>query len=315
MKAAVLHSLGELPRFEDVPEPVPGEGREIVHVTACPLTNLDRVLAAGTHFASRAELPAVCGTLAAGRLADGLRVLFRAPGGTMAERAVTRREWCTPIPDGLDDEPAAAIQNPGVSTWAALEWRAKLRPGERVLVLGATGVAGRIAVQLANRLGASRVVGAGRNPRALASLRELGADATIRLDQPEDGLRAAFRAEGGFDVVVDYLWGRPTEVFISTLGSSDMELKFSRTRLIQVGTMAGAQVALPAEILRSSGLEVVGFGTGNAPPAADLARLLGRVLDLVAAGDLRIDVNRVPLAQVQEVWNLDQKGTRTVLIP
>ncbi|WP_410608235.1 quinone oxidoreductase family protein [Amycolatopsis sp. lyj-109] len=315
MKAAVLHALGELPRFEDVPEPVPGEGQEIVHVTACPLTNLDRVLAAGTHFASRAELPAVCGTLAVGRLADGLRVLFRSPGGTMAERAVTRREWCTPIPDGLDDEPAAAIQNPGVSTWAALEWRAKLRAGERVLVLGATGVAGRIAVQLAERLGASRVVGAGRNPRVLASLRELGADATIRLDQPEDALRAAFRAEGGFDVVVDYLWGRPTEVFISTLGSSDMELRFSRTRLIQVGTMAGAQVALPAEILRSSGLEVVGFGTGNAPPAADLARLLGRVLDLVAGGDLRIDVNRVPLAQVQEVWNLDQKGTRTVLIP
>lgn len=318
MKAAVLHALGEVPRFEDVPEPVSGNGQEVVQVTACPLTNLDRVLAAGTHFASPSTLPVVCGSLAVGKLPDGTRVLFRSPGGTMAERAVTRRELCTPIPDDLDDELAAAIQNPGVSTWAALEWRAKLQPGERVLILGATGVAGQIAVQLARHLGASRVVAAGRNPRVLASLTELGADATIQLDQPEQLLREAFRAEAGdagFDVVLDYLWGPPTEVFISSLGTTDMELRFSRTRLIQVGTMAGTQVALPAEVLRSSGLEVLGFGTGNAPPVSELARLLDRVMALLARGDLRIDINRVPLNQVEEVWNVDQKGTRTVLIP
>jgi NADPH:quinone reductase-like Zn-dependent oxidoreductase len=318
VKAAVLHALGERPRFADVPEPTPGEGQEIVHVTACPLTNLDRGLAAGTHFAAPSRLPAVCGSLAVGRLSDGTRVIFRSPAGTMAERAMTTRQLCTPVPDGVDDAMAAAIQNPGVSTWAALEWRAKLQPGDRVLVLGATGVAGQVAVQLARRLGAGRIVAAGRNPRVLAALPSLGADATVRLDQPDDALRAAFRAEAGdagFDVVLDYLWGRPTEVFISALGSTDMELRFSRTRLVQVGTMAGAQVSLPAEVLRSSGLEVCGFGTGNAPPASDLARLLDQVMTLLARGELRIDVNRVPLAQVEEVWNLDQKGVRTILIP
>jgi NADPH2:quinone reductase len=318
VKAAVLHALGDRPRFEDVPEPTPGEGQEVVHVTACPLTNLDRVLAAGTHFAAPTRLPAVCGSVAVGRLSDGTRVLFRSPGGAMAERALTKRELCTPIPDGVDDGSAAAIQNPGVSTWAALEWRAKLQPGERVLILGATGVAGQIAVQLAKRLGAGRIVGAGRNPRVLATLPSLGADATVQLDQPDDALRAAFRAEAadaGFDVVLDYLWGRPTEVFISSLGSTDMELRFSRTRLVQVGTMAGAQVALPAEVLRSSGLEVCGFGTGNAPPVSDLARLLDQVMALLAGGELRIEVDRVPLAQVEEVWNRDQRGARTVLIP
>ena len=314
MKAAVLHALGDIPVFEDVPEPVAAEGQQVVTVTAAPLTNLDRVLAAGTHFASPTALPSVCGTLAAGRCADGSRVLFRAPGA-MAERAVADPAQFTPIPDGLADELAAAIQNPGVSTWAALTWRAKLRPGERVLVLGATGVAGQIAVQLAKHLGASRVVAAGRNPRALAALPALGADATISLDQPDDALGEAFRAEAGFDVVIDYLWGRPTEVFVGSLGSTDMRLRFSRTRLVQVGTMAGAQVALPADVLRSSGLEVIGFGTGNAPPAAYLANLLNRVMALVARGELRIDVNRVPLAQVQEVWDLDQRGTRTILIP
>jgi NADPH:quinone reductase-like Zn-dependent oxidoreductase len=315
MKAAVLRAPGEVPRFEDVPEPVPGEGQEIAHVTACALTNLDRMLAAGTHFASHGQLPAVCGTFAAGKLADGTRVLFRSPNGTMAERAVTNRQMCTPIPDGLDDELAAGIQNPGVPTWAALEWRAKLQPGERVLILGATGVAGQIAVQLAKRLGASRVVAAGRNARGLAALSGLGADATIQLDQPEGALREAFRAETGFDVVLDYLWGRPAEVFISTLGRTDMVLRSSRIRFIQVGSMAGAHVALSADVLRSSGLEVLGFGTGNAPPGAELGRLLGQVMGLVASGDLSIDVKRVPLAQVQEVWNLDQKGTRTILIP
>ncbi|MEV6823645.1 zinc-binding alcohol dehydrogenase family protein [Amycolatopsis sp. NPDC051102] len=315
MKAAVLHAPGDVPRFEDVPEPEPGEGQEVLQVTACPLTNLDRMLAAGTHFASSANLPAVCGTLAAGRLSDGTRVLFRSPGGAMAEQAVANRAWCTPIPEGLDDDLAAAVQNPGVSTWAALEWRAKLRPDERVLVLGATGVAGRIAVQLAKRLGAGRIVAAGRNTDVLAALPGLGADATIQLDQPDDELRAAFRAEGSFDVVLDYLWGRPAEVFISTLGHTDMVLRSACTRFVQVGSTAGANVSLSADLLRSSGLELVGFGTGNAPPAAELDRLRGEVMGLVASGQLRMDVRRVPLAQVHEVWNLDQKGTRTVLIP
>jgi NADPH:quinone reductase-like Zn-dependent oxidoreductase len=318
VKAAVLHALGEPPRFDDVPEPTLGEGEEVVHVTACPLTNLDRGLAAGTHFAAPTKLPAVCGSLAVGRLSDGTRIMFRSPGGAMAERAVTKRQLCTRVPDGVNDALAAASQNPSVSTWAALEWRAKLQPGERVLVLGATGVAGQVAVQLARRLGATRIVGAGRNPRVLATLPSLGADATIQLDQPDDALRAAFRAEAGdagFDVVLDYLWGRPTEVFISTLGRADMELRFSRTRLVQMGTMAGAQVSLAAGVLRSSGLEVCGFGTGNAPPVGDLDRLLGQVMTLLARGELRIDVNRVPLAQVEEVWDADQKGIRTVLIP
>ncbi|MEV4517961.1 zinc-binding dehydrogenase [Dactylosporangium sp. NPDC049525] len=315
MKAAVLHALGRRPRFQDVPEPPPGVGQELVRVTACPLTNLDRVLAAGTHFASPTALPAVCGSLAAGTLPDGARVLFRSAGGTMAERALTRRELCTPIPDGLDDALAAAVQNPGVSTWAALQWRARLQPGERLLILGATGVAGQVAVQLARRLGARRIVAAGRNPRVLATLPGLGADATIQLDQPDEALRDAFRAEGGFDVVLDYLWGRPTELFISTLGSTDMQLRSSRTRCVQVGTMAGAHVALPAEVLRSSGLEILGFGTGNAPPPEHLARLLHDVMALLAGGGLHIDVNRVPLALVEEVWDLDQQGTRTVLIP
>ncbi|MFE9355572.1 zinc-binding alcohol dehydrogenase family protein [Streptomyces olivaceoviridis] len=315
MRAAVLRALGEPPRCEDVPEPRAAEGEEVVRVTACPLTNLDRARAAGTHFSAPARLPAVCcAALAAGRLEDGSRVLFRSSGGTMAERAVTRRAWCSPIPDAVDDALAAAVQNPGVSAWNALEWRAKLRPGESVLVLGATGVAGQLAVQLARHLGAGRVVAAGRNPRVLAGLPALGADAVVRLDQPDDALR---EAAGGadYDVVLDYLWGHPTEVFISTLGSADMELRFSRTRLVQIEVMAAPVLSLSAEVLRSSGLGIMGSGTGNAPPAEVLARQLGRVLDLLADGGLRLEVSRVPLTRVRDVWDLDQRGRRTVLVP
>lgn len=318
MRAAVMRSLGELPCVEDVPEPTPGEGQEVVRVTACPLTNLDRARASGNHPAAPTALPAVCGAIAVGTLPDGARVLFRSPAGAMAERAVTRREWCSLIPDGVDDALAAAIQNPGVSAWNVFEWRAKLRPGERVLILGATGVAGQIAVQLAKHFGAGRIVAAGRNPRVLASLADLGADATIQLDQPDDALRDAMCAaagDAGYDVVLDYLWGHPTEVFISTLGELGMELRFSRTRLIQVGVMAGAHVRLPADVLRSSGLEILGSGTGNAPSDEVLARQLDQVLDLLRRGRLRIDINPVPLAQVQQVWDLDQQGRRTVLIP
>lgn len=236
----------------------------------------------------------------------------------MAERAVTKPEWCSSIPDGVDDTLAAAAQNPGVSTLTALRWRADLQPGERVLILGATGVAGRLAVQLAKHLGAGRVVAAGRNPRVLAALPDLGADATIQLDQPDDALHHTFRAEAGdtgYDVVVDYLWGRPTEILLSTLGENDMELRFSRTRLIQLGAMAGERLNLPAEVLRSSGLEILGYGYGSAPPTELLARQLDQLMGMLALGEVRVEINCVPLASVQEVWDLDQQGSRTVLIP
>ncbi|MFE4973308.1 zinc-binding alcohol dehydrogenase family protein [Kitasatospora sp. NPDC056651] len=318
MRAAVLHALGERPRYQDLPEPTPVAGEEPVRITACPVTNLDRARAAGTHFAAPAELPVVLGSLAAGVLSDGARVLFRSAHGVMAERATTRRAWCTPIPDTVDDVAAAAVQNPGVSAWISLTWRAGLRPGESVLVLGATGVTGRLAVQLAKRFGAGRVVAAGRDPQGLAELRELGADRTIRLDVPDRDLDRALRdAAGpdGFDVVLDYLWGRPTEIYLNTLVVNDMVLRHSRTRLVQVGVMAGPTLTLPAEVLRGSGLEILGNGTGNAPPPEVLSSALAQVLDLLGAGALRIATHPVPLARVAEVWDLDQRGRRTVLIP
>jgi NADPH2:quinone reductase len=272
INAAVLHKLGEPPRFEQFPEPTPGKDEVIVYVRAAALKPVDKQIASGSHYASPRELPVVCGVDGVGCLDDGTRVFFGGPRrlyGAMAERTVVPRSGCWSVPENVDDVAAAALVNPGMSAWLALTWRAQLTPGESVLVLGATGVTGKLAVQTAKLLGAGRVVGAGRNEQALSMLRELGADATIRLDQPEQDLTEAFaRAAGdtGFNVIIDYLWGRPTEALLAAITRADLRHSAARSRLVQVGESAGPTISLPAAVLRSSGLEIVGAGSGSVPP-------------------------------------------------
>src|ERR1700677_2700557 len=150
MNAAVLHSLGNPPKFESFPDPAAGDGEVIVEVRAAALKSVDKQMATGSHYASPRQLPVVCGTDGLGQLAGGARVFFggpRRPYGAMAQRTVVRRVQCFPVPDAVDDHTAAAIPNPGVSAWLSLKHRAKLAPGETVLILGATGVTGKVAVQ------------------------------------------------------------------------------------------------------------------------------------------------------------------------
>ncbi len=172
MNAAVLHTLNQLPHFEQFPEPVAEENEVIVHVRAAALKPIDKQMASGSHYAAYGKLPVVCGMDGVGRLDDGTRVFFggpRPPYGSMAERTVVSRSRCFPIPDNVNDDIAAAVVNPGLSAWGALVWRAQLAPGETVLILGATGVTGKLAIQTAKLLGAGRVVAAG--PGSHRSLR------------------------------------------------------------------------------------------------------------------------------------------------
>src|ERR1700688_1417911 len=221
MKAAGRHTLGRAPRFEEFAEPTAGNDEAVVRVRAASLKAVDRQMANGSHYASPRELPVVCGTDGVGELEDGTRVFFggvRRAYGAMAERTVAPRAFCFAVPAGIDDGTAAALPNPGVSAWLSLTHRAKLAAGETVLILGATGVTGQLAVQIAKVLGAKRVIGAGRNQRVLSRLRELGADATIQLEQAGDALKEAFAREAGdegFDVIIDYVWGPPTETLLA----------------------------------------------------------------------------------------------------
>jgi NADPH:quinone reductase-like Zn-dependent oxidoreductase len=320
MNAAVLHAFDKPPCFEQFSEPTPEDKSEvIVHVKAAALKPVDKQIAAGSHYASPAKLPVVCGLDGVGRLEDGARVYFagsRQPYGAMAECTVVSRQRCFSLPAELDDATAAAVINPGVSAWLTLAQRAKLVRGETVLILGATGVTGKMAVQIAKLLGAGRVVAAGRNQQVLGTLCDLGADATIQIEKPGQDLKEAFvqqAGDSGFDVVIDYVWGSPTEALLAAITRHEFAAVKSEIRLVQVGEGAGATISLPAAVLRSAPLTIM--GTAGIPAYEILMDAFQQVMTRTAGGELRIDIDKVPLAQVESAWKSDGGGRRIVLIP
>lgn len=322
MKAAVLHALGKPPRCEEFAEPVANEGEVVVRVQAAALKPIDQQMATGAHYASQHQLPAVCGTDGVGVLPDGKRVFFagsRPPYGAMAEQTVIAAMRSFPLPDNIDDITAAAVFNPGLSAFGALKWRAQVAPGETVLILGATGVTGKLAIQTAKRLGAGRVVAAGRNETVLGTLHELGADVTICLGSSGKVLADVFAHEAGgkgFDVVIDYLWGTPIEALLAAITRRDFNPAASRVRLVQVGESAGATIALPAAVLRSSRLEILGAGSGNAPTSREAwGEAIQWLLTSVASGALRIETEQTRLADIESEWGRERHGRRAVVIP
>jgi NADPH:quinone reductase-like Zn-dependent oxidoreductase len=318
MQAAILRTFTNPPRCESFPDPVPTPDEAGVRVLAASLKPVDRQMATGEHYASPRELPVVCGVDGVGVLDDGARVFFagsRRPYGAMAERTVVARARCWPVPAGLDDATAAALPNPALSSWLPLAWRAKLAPGETVLILGATGTAGKLAIQIAKILGAGRVVAAGRNAQVLRTLPSLGADALIHLEQSGPEVVAAFAREAGsrgYDVIVDYLWGHPTELLLAALTGSGFSMKPAGPRLIPVGESAGPAISLPAAVLRSAGLAILG---GGFPPMDMLMDTFHQLMARAASGEIRIDTERVPLADVEQAWQRPADGRRLVLIP
>lgn len=319
MNAAVLHALNNPPHFEEFPNPSVEEDEVIVHVQAAALKPVDKQIASGSHYASPRNLPVVCGIDGVGRLEDGARVYFagpRSPYGAMAEHTVVSRQRCFPLPQELNDATAAAVMNPGVSAWLTLAQRAKLVRGETVLILGATGVTGKLAVQIAKLLGAGRVVAAGRNEQVLNTLHDFGADTVIHIEKPGQDLKEAFvheAGDSGFDVIIDYLWGTPTEALLAAITRKEFAAVKSEIRLVQVGESAGATVSLPAAVLRSTPLSIL--GTAGIPSYEILMDAFQQVMTRAAQGTLRIDVEKVPLDQVESAWQREGHGRRIVLIP
>jgi NADPH:quinone reductase-like Zn-dependent oxidoreductase len=313
MQAAVVNVLGQAPRYQSFSEPVPQEGEALIQVRAVGLHPIVKALASGSHYLGSGELPAIPGLDGVGVLEDGSRVFFvfvRKPWGTMAERAAAPRSKCIPLPGGISDVEAAAIANPGMSAWMSLKERAQLVAGETVLVLGATGVAGQLAIQAARQQGAKRVIGAGRNIDAIAAA---DVDAIIALGEPEDAVREAFAREAtaGIDVVIDYLWGRPTELLLEALAKGFKASATHRTRLVEVGESAGKTISLPGATLRSIDLTILGSGFGSAPLDKIFATI-PELFSMAAAGKLKVAVEPVPLTEVEAAWNRVEKGRRIV---
>jgi len=322
MKAAVLHQFGQAPKFEDFPDPVPGEGEVIVHVKAVALENVDKAMASGSHYAARQflpNLPAIVGFDGIGTLDDGRLIGFggiRPPYGAMAERAVIKDGYFVPIPEGVDAVTAAALPSSTLTALFPLKWGVQLQPGETVLINGATGFAGMLAVQVAKRIGAGRVVGTGRDEASLRALADLGADAVIDLKQPDEAVINAFTktaGESAYHAILDFLWGRPTELLIKALVPRELAFPKHPIRLVQIGEAAGASIALSADALRTSGLEIRG-ASGITPQA--IAEGTAQVWDWLKAGTLRADVEVVPLSEIERAWQRrDLHGKRLVIAP
>lgn len=320
MNAAVIHAYDAPPRYTTFADPVASEGELLVNVVAAGLHPIVKSLANGTHYGSTGVLPFIPGVDGVGRQASGALVYFgvgRPPFGTFAELAPAVSKMSLPLPEGLDPVTAAAAANPGMSSWVALMHRAKFVKGENVLILGATGAAGQLAVQIAKHLGAARVVAAGRNPIALDAVKDLGADETISLDQDHDALVSSIRREwtgAGINIVLDYLWGQPAEAALAAIAQKGLRQSASRVRFVQIGEIAGKAISLSGSTLRSSAIELLGSGFGS----ASMDQIFSSLKDFfafAASSRLKINLKPVPLRDLEALWNSPEKGARLVFLP
>jgi NADPH:quinone reductase-like Zn-dependent oxidoreductase len=313
MKAAVLTSFDAPPRYEDVAEPTAeGRGAMRVEMLAAALHHLTLAKATGQHYSGRAALPLVPGVDGVGRGTDGeLRyfVLDDTGSGSLAERTVIDLDRSLVLPRGCDPITVAAAMNPAMAAWLALRCRVPFKKGQKVLVLGATGSAGNMAVQVARRLGASRIIASGRDEERLRKLTALGASDVVALGDPRVGALSR-----DVDVVLDFVWGeagaRVMERVITSRSDRSRPLTW-----IQIGSMAGPSSPIPAALLRAARLQVVGSGIGSVS-GREILEELPSLLKEITRGALRIDARARPLADVERAWvEAASSSERIVLTP
>lgn len=317
MKAAVVTAAGERPVYTDFERPSALEGHRLIEVTASALSHVTRSKAAGSHYSSTHTFPFVAGVDGTGRTEDGTRVYFfwpRAPFGAMAQTCLVPEANCVTLPAAIDEVSAAAIAIPGMSSWAALIERARFVAGETVLINGATGTSGRLAVQIAKHLGAGKIVVTGRSQAALVSLEEAGADTAILLTGDDHALSQAAEAQfaEGVDVVLDYLWGssaRSLLIAAARATAGDRPVRF-----VQIGAISGAEIALPAAVLRSAPVTLLGSGIGSISLPRAL-HTMQQVFEATVVAGFRIETAAVPLAAIGAHWDSADSAQRTVFVP
>ncbi|MFC3799184.1 zinc-binding alcohol dehydrogenase family protein [Cohnella sp. GCM10012308] len=319
MHAAIVRSFQSAPTYGTIETPQPAGDHEVVaDVLAAGLHPRVRSQANGSHYTSNEALPLIPGIDGVARLPDGGMVYFVAPDtpyGTMAEKSAVDLRRSVPLPEEADPVTIAAAMNPAMSSWVALRRRLDFQPGMQVLVLGATGNSGQMAVQIAKLLGASRVIGAGRDSDRLRKLAALGADEVNSLaGDPEEAAHSVAVAASEVDVVVDYLWGKPAELTMLPL----LKRRSDRSRTlswIQIGSVAGPAAAVPSVALRSADFRLIGSGQGSVTTEGYLAEFPA-LMDAIASGKLRVDAKPVPLHQVEEAWTApSDPEKRIVLVP
>jgi NADPH:quinone reductase len=312
VKAALVHEVGAVAEVGDAAHP----SGETIEVLAAPINPIDLAVSRGVLASGHPELPYVPGCEAVGRTADGRVVwifggsLGRTAQGAMAEHAPVGDAHVIDVPDGVAPALAAGLGIAGLAGWLPFAWRAPLSGGEAVLVLGATGSVGLVAVQAARLLGAARVVAAGRSAAGLERAAQYGADATVRIDEAVD-LVAAFKDAFGGDgptYVFDPLWGEP--------GAAAIEAATARATIVNLGQSAGATAELASADVRFKSLSIFGH-TNFAVPPDELAEHYRRLVDHAIAGEIRLEVEQVALDSVADAWRrqADGGGTKLVVVP
>ena len=309
MRAAVITELGAAPVAADRPEP---SGEPVYDVSTVSLNPIDINIGAGRYFAGHPELPYVPGCEGVGRTADGTRVYLFGDGhglardGLLAERVAAPADLGIPLPEAVSDEIAACCGIAGMAGWMPVAWRAPVRKDDRVLVLGATGTVGLVAVQAAKLLGATHVVAAGRNPERLKRAAELGADATVNLEEvdPVAALKEAAGGDGPTHIV-DMLWGEPAVAAIQAAAPG--------WRLVQIGQSAGAEATVASAPIRGKMGELYGY-TDFAVPKDTFREQYLQLVSHAAAGEIVFDIEVYPLERIAEAWERQANGANAKIV-
>ncbi|HTA36379.1 MAG TPA: zinc-binding alcohol dehydrogenase family protein [Solirubrobacteraceae bacterium] len=304
MRAAILNSPGADPQVGEFDDPIAADGQALVDVSLAGVNPIDIRVASGQFGGPR--VPSIVGFEGVGTLADGRRVYFSpaiSPYGSWAERALVDPALTFPVPDGLSDDLAVAMGIPALAAWLALEHHAHVGSADNVLVLGATGTVGRVAVQGAKLLGAARVTAAARDADALRSLRPLGVDATVVLGAGDDAQALKDASDGGFDVVIDPLYGAPFE---AALGATALH-----ARVVTLGESAGAEARVPFRALQGR----THIGHGSQLIAKEIVRdTYARLTRHALAGEIEVEVERFSLEHAVDAWHAQQRAPRRKLL-
>ena len=322
MKAAVVYKKGELPKYAEFAEPIPSNENEVlVSVKAVAITNLDKGIASGEHYSSEKENQNgfVVGSDAICILENGTRVYARGISGTIAEKALVEKTRMVVLPDGIDDATAAAMPNAVAGSAMALRFRAGIKSGETVLINGATGFTGQMAIQIAKHYGAKKIIVTGRNEKSLKSLLELGADETVSLKQNDESFVSQLREihkNTPIDIVIDYLWGHSADLILSILkGNGNFSHK---TRYVSVGSMSSDTIQLSAQILRSVDLQLSGSGLGSWTKEEVkllFSEILPEMFLLASKKLLKVNIETANLIDIEEKWNAEiPDGKRLVVV-
>src|SRR4249919_2893137 len=286
MRAAVLHTPGSPPSYDEHPAPTTAPGSTLVRVTAAPVVPLDLLCASGTSYFGIPATPYVPGGQGVGVVETsevydvGSRVWFFTPAGmrpvdgSLAELCLVPDGDVVPLEASVPDELVAALGLSGVAAWMALSWRGRLQPGERVLVLGGGGAVGQAGIGAARALGASTVVAVARTT-SVDRARAAGADLVVPLGDDVDALAAVLTEAGPFDVVLDPVWGHAATAAARALAVGG--------RLVNLGGGSGDEATLQSSVLRSRSASVLGY-TNNALTAEQRASAITAVLGHAAAG-------------------------------